>query len=606
MFKTTGHGVRCAKDPMDYSTAESRYDATHLAAHLKSPHREIPVVVISSTKSGPRIDPSAVAVKLAGAAEVFLLGSGAIADIFEDIMPDDTCVYGGAARSYPPGTAWTERSSLAMVRLAYSDEEARRAVDLICTDISRMDPPATSYTSAPAKVEAPSKAMVTGTVSMLMNPDGAIVKVEGAGSGRITRIDTASFAPGIDSERILRTGMKVTGTLSAGVLDITSMLTTTANAADYAEEATIQPVLVKDDKTVILFPGLEIRHRTEGIPAGTVIAVEVMLSGRADGKSWRLSTVENIDPEEVSEALPVLRCGAPWISLAAASAAPEPETPAVPEVTAVPKEATPEVIDPFVAWETVRKSLQDLSEANRALAEENDQLRSTPAPLAEPAAPVPTPMSGGAELERLNREVARLERARRDALEDTRRANTDADTVAAENATLNQLVARLREDVRTERARATRARQVSRESPDAAPADLFNDPVEQFRFDVYQEWATRIPASSKDDLPLGGYDLGPEFLNSVQALHGVDRSKIIAVAVEVLTGLADKLPGREMHPLRGGSNGVPGGITDAELGKAWRVSLQVGTASARRLHFWRGAGGHVTFANVGVHDEISI
>jgi hypothetical protein len=60
-----------------------------------------------------------------------------------------------------------------------------------------------------------------------------------------------------------------------------------------------------------------------------------------------------------------------------------------------------------------------------------------------------------------------------------------------------------------------------------------------------------------------------------------------------------------MHRLRGGLPGTPC-IEHPELGTAWRVALQVKTASARRMHFWRGNDGKVVFATVGVHDDMSI
>lgn len=40
--------------------------------------------------------------------------------------------------------------------------------------------------------------------------------------------------------------------------------------------------------------------------------------------------------------------------------------------------------------------------------------------------------------------------------------------------------------------------------------------------------------------------------------------------------------------------------------RADRVSLQVNTPSARRLHFWRLPDGHIELSKVGVHDDLSI
>jgi len=77
------------------------------------------------------------------------------------------------------------------------------------------------------------------------------------------------------------------------------------------------------------------------------------------------------------------------------------------------------------------------------------------------------------------------------------------------------------------------------------------------------------------------------------------------VIVEVLTGLADTMPGRGLHRLRDGTgSGAP--ITDPTLGTAWRANIQTNTASARRLPFWRAAAGRVTLAKIGVHDDMTI
>lgn len=574
---------------MRYTTIESRFDATELVNLLTSGHRDKPVVVISSTKQGPRISPGDVAVRVAGAADVYLLANAGISYLLEELMPPETNVYGGAARTYPAHTDWIQKTYQATVRLAYSDEEASRAVEQIGADVDKMTKAHSASTAGPVKVVR--KAPVSGVVSMMMD-FGAVVKLEESAAARMARIDSEAFAPGIPAAQLMHVGMKVYGVLAGGILDVSAMLNTPSEAVDYAEEATIQAAMVLNEKTITLFPGLNIRHRTEE-EAGTVIAVEINKAGRADGKEWQVSTAEDIEPDEVSEALPLFRGAGPWVSM------PEPE-----QAPARNDEPAPEFAgDAFAAWERVRLELATLTDTNRSLASENDALRCTTesSATAQAPSPVPTAAAGGADLERAHREIARLGRAHRDMLAAAFQSGRDADVLAAENAKLVQVNARLREDVRTERDRANRARQLSRESVQDTAAALFSDPGEQFRFDVLQEWAVRIPASSKKDLPLATFDLDPEFLPSVRTLHGIDRSKIIAVAVEVLTGLADRSPGRAMHLMREGSTDL---VPPAGAGKLWRVSLQDATAGARRLHFWRGAGGHVTFAHVGVHDEV--
>jgi hypothetical protein len=140
-------------------------------------------------------------------------------------------------------------------------------------------------------------------------------------------------------------------------------------------------------------------------------------------------------------------------------------------------------------------------------------------------------------------------------------------------------VERLRDDVRKERARADRARLMSRDIDDVTDSGpLFNDPAEQFRHELYLEWAKRIPAGSKAETPLAEYGFADGYMTT----------------------------GRDMHRLRGGVAGTSGFVEDPELGTAWRAALQAKTASARRVHCWRGTDRKIVFATVGLHDDMDI
>jgi hypothetical protein len=91
-----------------------------------------------------------------------------------------------------------------------------------------------------------------------------------------------------------------------------------------------------------------------------------------------------------------------------------------------------------------------------------------------------------------------------------------------------------------------------REAAERAENDrnLFADPLEQLDFEIRLAWARRIPAAEKRARPLGTYHVGPVFLSSLAEIDGVDRTKVVDVIVEVLTGLVHELPGRDTHQLR--------------------------------------------------------
>lgn len=594
----------------NYKTFSSRRDAVELATLLVDPERERPAVVVSTTKGGPIIDPAALAEKLGSDADVYLLGNAGTAFDLEDQLPPDTGVYGGAARTYPPGTAWMRDSQKSMVRLAYTQDQARAALSLIADDVAAAAPSRSTYTSPKRNTAA---AEVAGTVSVLLEPDGVLVKLEDG----IARIDTSVLAPGIHPARLFAAGQEVTGTLRDGVLSVAGAHTR-ADAVDRLSRGSVIPALVASEKAVMLFPGLSVRYAS-GAPAGAVVAVRIDVLGRADGKAWKLEPAEAAD---VDEALPFLPGGHPWISVGETeentaqdaettheSHELEPESGA-PEPEGKSAESTPvhdaHGADVYDALETIRKRFDALHDEVERLEGELETATADkePAPV---TGPLPIITAGGAELAKAHQQIALLTRQRQDMIADNRRAMIDADEIAAENVRLSTELSRLRDQVRKERARADRARRLTSDISDMAETGpLFNDPAEQFRHEVYLEWASRIPAGSKAELPLAKYNFVNGFLKDVEDLQGVDRSKIIAVAVEVLTGLADSMPGRDMHRLRGGNPGNSGFVEHPVYGTAWRVALQVKTAAARRMHFWRGTDGMIRFATVGVHDDMGI
>jgi hypothetical protein len=135
----------------------------------------------------------------------------------------------------------------------------------------------------------------------------------------------------------------------------------------------------------------------------------------------------------------------------------------------------------------------------------------------------------------------------------------------------------------------------------------YDDPDQQFRHEVTVEWERSAQGSDRSTWPLRPYIVGPDFLPSLSRLEGVLRAKVVEVCVDVLTGRAETLTSRELHPLRVSDVGGAEQRVRADDGaKAWRVSLQIKTPSARRLHFWRLCDGSVELSRVGVHDDLTI
>jgi predicted RNA-binding protein with RPS1 domain len=125
---------------------------------------------------------------------------------------------------------------------------------------------------------------------------------------------------------------------------------------------------------------------------------------------------------------------------------------------------------------------------------------------------------------------------------------------------------------------------------------------------VRVEYARRFDESDRYRYPLLKMRAGRYFLESVRNLQGIDVDKMIEVCTQVACNRAREIPGRFVHELTEGTGGRPM-VRPSDGAKAWRCALQVGSPSARRLHWWnipQKDGATVEFASVAVHDEFSI
>jgi predicted RNA-binding protein with RPS1 domain len=125
---------------------------------------------------------------------------------------------------------------------------------------------------------------------------------------------------------------------------------------------------------------------------------------------------------------------------------------------------------------------------------------------------------------------------------------------------------------------------------------------------VRVEYARRFDEADRQRYPLQKMRVGRSFLESVRNLHGIDIDKVVEVCAQVACNRAHEIQGRYVHEL---TEGVAGRSTlrSTDGAKAWRCALQVGSPSARRLHWWsipQKDGATIEFASVAVHDEFSI
>lgn len=168
-------------------------------------------------------------------------------------------------------------------------------------------------------------------------------------------------------------------------------------------------------------------------------------------------------------------------------------------------------------------------------------------------------------------------------------ANRDADKYAQEVHGLERLVSSLK---------AENSRLQDRMKQQDNGVATAEAPELSMRSQVQAAWEERTPEAERHLKVMDPYRLLDGFEESIEQA-GMDRGKVASVMFEVLTGVAQNLRSRGMHPMA-----KPGAVYEKheELGTLWRVYLQQKTASARRMHIYRDSDGVWSFKNVELHD----
>ena len=544
-------------------------EAQALAARLTSRERDRPAVVL--TIAGGHREPFGDAEQICAAvgdlAEVVIMPTTSVSRAFSDAMPPATQVYGGAGRVYPVGHEWIIYPERSRLRFAYSVADRDRITEHLINDALG----AAMAGDVPRLRSRPSQRQRSGTVLFVVQ-SRAIVTLD---DGTPATVWEELTEHGVPLDRVLAVKQQVTGMYDpeSRRLDLRTGLRRTGPTGYRAGDVVLADVAAvsPDAVDLRLLPGVAVRVERSAVTSNEsdaltgLFTVGEVVTGRVSATEPLTLRLDDVDDDEEPKPAPsLLPGGPPWLRL------PEPVTPvetAEPAPARTPK-PIPVARQPVPArrpspLDLVRKGTPDAVRRKPAVGLTDELLaeRARTAALAT-------------ELEALRIHAAGL------------RCELDQ---AARG--IERLQSRYRKAER-DRQKATRHKHAGL---------AFPDPADQFRHEVYCEWAQRIPAAEKVDRPLGPFDLGPDFLDSVGHLEGVQRNKIVAVVVEVVTGIAERSPGRDAHRLRSGDAGSPY-LTRPDGANCWRVALQRETPAARRLHYWR-RGDHYELSRVVQHDD---
>lgn len=596
-------------------------EAEALAALLNGDSRTKPTVVVTvaSGHTEPYADVERIAAEIGDLADLYLVTTGGHTWAFSNKMTPGTQVYGGAGRVYPVGLGWNIDLKQAPLRFAWSRSEGRKLTGQLIDDALDMAAAAGLFDSART---ASTRERRAGTVLSIMS-ERALVDL---GSGDLVSVPPQLAQAGVPIERVLAPGMHVDGVLEkkSRWLDIRESRPTAEEALKTYAAGDVVPAEVRSvlagsadlrvhpDVTVELF-----RSDVTGDPDDDLQALltpgEVVLARVvATGPKWRLSLREVREHDTARDALALYAGGPPWL---------DPDAPPPAVVEHVETDPSPPVAEPVeAAAEPIpeapaKPTIPSPAMMPRRKGEPVRAVRPAPAPSPEPS-PEPVPMpekehapAKKAAVQSMSLQVTAIKAEKAHLEAELTELRDQVSGLRNERVQFAKDLARAARQVETRDAELARMRsQLRRAKQRTAPPDValpvFADRERGFRHLVEAAWARRIPVGEQPTRPLPDFAIGERFLDSVDALEGIAVDKIADVVMEVLTGLAEQSTGRELHQLRtsAGGNAAPQSRPDGAI--CYRVSMQIHTPSARRLHFWKCPDGTIELSRVVVHDDM--
>lgn len=596
--------------------------ARRLADRLLAPDRTKPVVVVAvgAGRAEPWVDPQEVADAVGEYADVVRIDTGDATWAFSAAMPPDAQVYGDAGRVYATDLEWVTMPRRSRLRLCFGPVQGAAVTDGLVSDAMQAALAAGLFAARAAQART-----VSGTV---LGVTAGRALVTGSFGRAVVREELGPAD--VPLERLVRQGQVVSGLWVEhdGLLDVRPSVRSAGDAlAGYEEgDAVLARVLaVAQDLAVLeLYPDVQVEVGTAEVTGNPVDDLtdlmtpdEVVVAHVLARDPWRLSLLDVDDDERPRTPPPLLDGGPPWLVEDAG------EVPAL-SMPWVPPQPDPEV-ESSAGSPAERTSSGEASSVERSLVETTseqdvaeeepddvlrgpspsdlDPARRTARPLPPPR-PSPPVVQDGARATSAPRELHE-ERAARKMLQEQASALRQENTqLASRLAALEHDVDRLRAELERKRTETRDLRkQAQRTGRGRQARQVFLDPEEQLRHDVYVAWTEIVPAGEKAARPLTqDWEIGPDFLPSLDTVEGISRSKVVEVLVHVLTRLDAAMPGRDLHRLRAGVGGEDPWVERAPGEYCYRVALQLNTPSARRLHYWR-SGDRVELSRIVLHDD---
>ncbi|PQZ91575.1 hypothetical protein CQ018_13095 [Arthrobacter sp. MYb227] len=577
-----------------------KFSGQDLARHLLNPRRLHTVVITQSLrKDCPSFNADEIADEVQDWAEVIEVHSGRVTYELRDHLPKGWDVFGTAARVYPIGMT-NDGFAPSKPHIVRPGEHIGHLTDEVIDEVLFLPNPRTLVVPT-APIPGPGRRAADPVRTIA--PPGMVPNASGAHTALLSGIVTEFTNGGFTAKIALDTGGSVelksediyadaplswifgSNSRLTGVYDpqtqrfsLHDSLTHPRLLQQYSWNQLILCLVLEtgaDTAVLTPIPGERITVAREDVSSNELDDVDSLLApGQVvvarlvnENGLRKLLLVDVDDDEPISPAPALIRGGTPWLAL---------DRDLVPDLTDPERTATAygltRIPTPDKQREALRQALLNIDSLKSQL----DTLRR----------------------QETNNNIDELATA----LEQATRYRDEAHKL--------RILLKNKSEALNESHKVARKKARLQNSTSASEIrEKFSTPELSLRHELYMEWVERIPSNEKAAYPWneGAVIFGPKFVDSFYAHGPVLRAKALKALIQLLTGQAERMKARDIHPKRIGAGGDnPQLVREDDGATCWRMSVESGVAAARRVHYWKHMDGNLELHELVAHDTFDL
>jgi hypothetical protein len=567
--------------------------------NANSVRKPICVVTIAVDADEPAFDLEYLESQCQGAADFYVLQTGDLTRNFENLMPADSKVFGGAARAYRADFAQNPVAG----KLHYGVPAALLAKSqaALISEIWGY-----AYLAGLVQQATPNQKLEKATVKAFIGSEMAMVTLT---DGALAQVYAQQQFPGVPVAAFLRQGQEIEGYLNRDSRQFT-IASEPFNATKLLEAYPYGSVVLglvtdtnRKSATVAIHPSVSfeipkarITHNdldvvSEYLEVGRVYSFRVF---KDDHSKPQLRCDDIEDFEEPMPSVALLPGGVPWLN----------------EVEGLVGSASAE---PAETVSLVLEDSQSLDEIDAEVIEQVDDNQGWQSGAVSQGSSQEAPSAEQRKQSILNDFAVAHYRGKIKVLTNQMAGQNDAiRRLEDENRELASRFRGVENQLREAKIGLIEARRQTREATREVTVidpwesrDNFATDEDWLRHEVYLAWVSAYNPTDRKrfNLQAESWTVNPRFFDNLTRsdFNGVLLRKLIKTIVDVVSGREAQEHINENHALLQGGRPLTNGST-----RALRAYVEEVAASARRLHYWQFKDGSTELSQVAVHDDYNI